>query len=71
MNIRRIFDSITLDSDKQVTFFRLRTWDKADLHKALLNDVCVNQSKIKKFESWMKEMRKKEKAKFDSKKTGK
>lgn len=66
--------SITLDRDPKVTFFRLHTWDKADLHKALLSDVVADsttKSKIKKFNEWMKDMRKKEKVKFTAKKASK
>jgi hypothetical protein len=66
--------NITLDRDPKVVFFRLHTWDRADLQKALLSDVIVNsstKSKIKRFTEWLKDMRKKEKVKFTTTKAGK
>ena len=63
--------NIILDRDPQVVFFRLPVWDRGDLSKALLNDVIVNKSKIKRFTEWLKDMRKKEKVKFTTKKAGK
>jgi hypothetical protein len=73
MKTINFLDNIVLDQDKEVTFFRLHVWNRADLQKALLSDVVVSsstRSKIKRFTEWLKDMRKKEKAKFTAKKKG-
>lgn len=48
-------------------FVRLPIWDHTDLQRTLLNNVMPNKSKIKKFQAWLKDMRKKEQTKLNSK----
>ena len=65
MKIIEFFESVTLDKDPDVTFFRLRQWDPFQLSRVLLN-VPMDAQKLKDIKNWKKSLFKKSKKDFIS-----